>query len=471
MAHQLDGYGSEPIALPKTICRNSAIFPFVSAILHQDSLWSKLTAVSTEREELVKVCKALHRLRLTRKRLSVARIINNLQTAVLQLFQPDAHPLPAMCEQLECFKVISCNRSELTGAAIDSSRHNVVLFVAYESHGRDSQVPFELFSTNGRTFQLVFLANEEQISFRYGTPFFGFWTVKNDGSRATKDPTLEYQYNRNWKFLLYISQNDLKEETKLRYLKYMGGQGVFFCQEHNLPLSTDYLTSNRKCRLPKNTGNHQKCTRKSAWRCPTKDCNASVCRTHFREFCNAADRVLVDNIYSDDLHDTAGDSSEDEVSIHADQPTTSLFRIDSTERPVGPESNMDEFDCPELIVDAGFQDTDVLATDSGCEPVYLSNDSKFVPMHVLLNGECQLLKRVKFLKHIGKKFQHFLQNFFQHCQVNRYLFFNLKLVCFPAFFTSSWRTVLSLGLCPSSCMTTSRETPNWISMACTNTCV
>ena len=55
---------------------------------------------------------------------------------------------------------------------------------------------------------------------------------------------------------------------------------------------------------------------------------------------------------------------------------------------------MDEFDCPQLIVDAGFQETDAFATDSGCEPVYLSNDSKFVPMHVLLNGECQLLKRL-----------------------------------------------------------------------------
>ena len=410
ISHKLDDYGSEPVSIPKKICQISVLFPFVFVFLHQDSLWSKLTEVSTEREELATICQTLHRLR-HHKRFSVLKIINSLQNSFLELFQPGTQPLLALCERLEGCLVISCNRNELIGAIIDCSRHDTVLFVACETHGRDTQVPYELNSTNGKPFQLVFLANEEQLSLRYGPPFYAFWTIKNDGSRAKKDLMIEYQYNRNWKFLLYVSQNDLKEETKLRYLKYMGGQGVFFCQEHTLPLSTDYLNSNRKCSLPRNSNNHQRCIRKSAWRCPTKDCNASVCRTHFREFCDATDRVLVDNIDRDYPDDTAADSSEDEVNLLSDQPTTSVFEIDTTERPVPPESNMDECDCPELIVDAGFQDNEALATDSGCQPVYLSNDSKFVPMHVLLNGECQLLKRVKFPKHIGKKFQRFLQNF------------------------------------------------------------
>ena len=409
-SHKLDEYGSESVSIPRELCRISVLFPFVFAFLHQDSLWSKLTEVSTEREELAAICQAIHRLR-HHKSFSVLRISNGLQNSFLELFQPSTHPLPTLCEHLEGCLVISCNRNEVTGAIIDCSRHDTVLFVACETHGRDTQVPFELNSTNGKPFRLVFLANEEQLSLRYGPPFYGFWTVKNEGSRAKKDPMLEYQYNRNWKFLLYVSQNDLKEETKLRYLKYMGGQGVSFCQEHTLPLSTDYLNGNRKCSLPRNSSIHQRCTRKSAWRCPTNYCNASVCRTHFRDFCDVTDRVLMDNIYRDDPDDTAADSSEDEVNLHADQPTTSVCEIDTTERPVAPESNMDEFDCPELIVDAGFQDNEALATDSGCEPVCLSNDSKFVPMHVLLNGECHLLKRVKFPKHIGKNFQCFLQNF------------------------------------------------------------
>ena len=56
--------------------------------------------------------------------------------------------------------------------------------------------------------------------------------------------------------------------------------------------------------------------------------------------------------------------------------------LDEVQRHEEPEANMDEFDCPQLIVDAGFQETDTFATDSSCAPVYLSNDSKFVPIHV-----------------------------------------------------------------------------------------
>ena len=39
----------------------------------------------------------------------------------------------------------------------------------------------------------------------------------------------------------------MKENSKLRYLKYLGGQGAYFCQVHNKPLSTDYLKSRRIC--------------------------------------------------------------------------------------------------------------------------------------------------------------------------------------------------------------------------------
>ena len=106
--------------------------------------------------------------------------------------------------------------------------------------------------------------------------------------------------------------------------------------------------------------------------------------------------MLVDNTPSDDA--IQGSSDDD----------AGDFALETEEQP---EANMDEFDCPQLIVDAGPQDSNVFATDSGCEPVYLSNDSKFVPIHVLLNGECQLMKRLRYPTHIGKKFQRFSQNF------------------------------------------------------------
>ena len=197
-------------------------------------------------------------------------------------------------------------------------------------------------------------------------------------------------------------------------MKYIVGQGIFFCREHKLPLSTDYLNSERKCRLPRNNSRHQICTRRSAWRCPEKVCFASVGKTHFFEICDANDKVLVP------------------VQPEANVPGPS-FVFDNHQGQDVPDANMDEFDCPQLTVDAGFQETNSFSTDSGCEPVYISNDSKFVPMHVLLNGECQLMNRLRYPKHIGKSSNGFFKTLFQLCRVGRCLFYNLKLVCSLAF--------------------------------------
>ena len=419
LGHKLDGYGCEPRSIAKTIAQNSDFFPFVYVFISQDLLLSKLLKLSSGNDQLQLLCKTLYKLRAnfcTRHPSKIQVLFRSFQEVFTAIFPTGSIPLSNIVETLENCSVKTCQRGEVTNVSIDCSRYDTLLFVATGSNTRDLQVPFELTSSNGTTFYLTFVSSDSTLSLRYGPPFYGFWTVKNDGSRPVKDPTLEYQYNRNWKYLLYVSKSDLNEETKLRYLKYMGGQGVFFCQEHVKPLSTDYLNSNRKCSMPKNTGVSQICTRKSAWRCPEKDCFASVCKTHFREFCDTNDRVNVDNAPSTDA---IQDSSDEETELPMDvdeepdvnQPGPS-FVLDNPQRSQEEqEANMDEFDCPQLIVDAGFQDTDAFATDAGCEPVYLSNDSKFVPMHVLLNGECQLMKRLRYPKHIGKRFQRYFQNF------------------------------------------------------------
>ena len=416
--HKLDGYGYEPCSISKTIAENGNLFPFVYAFITQDCLWSKLVQVASGNEDLRLICRILNKIRSGIRftnHYNVSTAVSTFQNTFTTLFQNDQDPLFKLCENFEGCMVLNCPRSQVNNVALDCSRVDVLLISSTGSHGRDPQVPFELTSVNGTTFTLTLICADANLSLRYGDPFYGFWTVKNDGSRPVKDPLLEYQYNRTWKFLLYVSQKGLTEQTKLRYLKYMGGQGIFFCCEHNLPLSTDYFKSNRKCNMPKNTGGQETCTRKSAWRCPEKDCFASVCKIHFREYSDAVDKVLVDNTPS---NEAIQDSSDDEPTLEEEaeqQPDDNLpgpsFVLEQPQRTETPEANMDEFDCPQLIVDAGFQETDAFATDSGCEPVYLSNDSKFVPMHVLLNGECQLLKRLRYPKHVGKKFQRFFQNF------------------------------------------------------------
>ena len=71
-------------------------------------------------------------------------------------------------------------------------------------------------------------------------------------------------------------------------------------------------------------------------------------------------RVLVDNTPS---ADPIQDSSDDEIDMtneteeqgNLDQPGPS-FVLPVVERPEDTDANMDEFDCPQLILDAGFQE-------------------------------------------------------------------------------------------------------------------
>ena len=106
---------------------------------------------------------------------------------------------------------------------------------------------------------------------------------------------------------------------------------------------------------------------------------------------------------------------------------------------------MDEFDFPELIVDAGFNETDNFATDSGCEDVYLPNESKSVPMHVLLKGECQSKKRLRYPKHIGKKFQRFFQNFVSTLPGRSMPLLPPEACLFPSFFKAVGRLAFPWG--------------------------
>ena len=116
--------------------------------------------------------------------------------------------------------------------------------------------------------------------------------------------------------------------------------------------------------------------------------------------------------------------------------------LDEVQRREEPGASMDEFDCPQLIVDAGFQENDAFATDADCEPVYLSNDSKFVPMHVLLIGECQLLKRLKDPSHVGKNFQRFFENFVSTLPGRSIPLLQPEACLFPSIFSNNLRMVL-----------------------------
>ena len=415
--HTVDDYGQQPPTLPQKIFEDFDIFAFVVAFCTQDILWSKLVPNCEDNSDVHDVCVTLHKLRQNIRK-SFAYIdtaaVNALTSAFENIFGSKTDAFVNICEILDGCMVVQIQRREFD-IRIDCTRNDVFVLASVGSAGRNTQIPFELTSINGHPFNLTLIVAENRASVRYGPPFFGFWTMSSDKHRPVKDPSLQEQYNRSWKYLVYVSKTTLPESTKLRYLTYMGGQGVFFCREHNYPLTTDYMTSNRKCSLPRSERRGSTCARKSAWRCPKKNCFASTCKSHFRELCDTTDRVLVDNTHSDE---PIADSSDEEIQLPQPEeqnaePEEPQMGLDNpgTSYQEEEEANMDEFDAPQLIVDAGYQDNNAFTSDSGCEPVYLSNDSNCVPMHVLLNGECQVMKRLRYPTPVGKKFQRFFQNF------------------------------------------------------------
>ena len=136
-------------------------------------------------------------------------LVNGMHNAFSELFPTQMEPFVSLCDTLEGCQVVKCARGAVD-ISIDCKGNDVLLVVATEFQSRDTQIPFNITSANGKDFQLIVLTSEGKLRVRHGNSFFNFWTIINDGSRAKKDPTLEFQYNRTWKFLIYVCKTDLR---------------------------------------------------------------------------------------------------------------------------------------------------------------------------------------------------------------------------------------------------------------------
>ena len=176
LPHKLDGYGCEPCSIPRTIAEDSNLFPFIFAFLYTDLLWSKLVSNSGEHDSLVEICKHLHCFRQNKgrnKHVTTPTLVTGLRSSFIALFDTEIDPFIEICERMTGCLVVHCRRTELSNLTVDCSRNDVVLVVANDNTGgRDSQVPFQVTSINGSSFELTFLSTEMQLSLRYGDPFF-----------------------------------------------------------------------------------------------------------------------------------------------------------------------------------------------------------------------------------------------------------------------------------------------------------
>ena len=301
-----------------------------------------------------------------------------------------------------------CNKQEINDrgsveSILVSMNAEVVSFVnncTRTSH--DSFLPDRVITREGRgTYELrsitVLEGGKAKTVIRHGKQYCCWWIYSSDCRMASKinlnDASKLVQFHSSWKTCHYeLIDSASIREAKYQYLEYLGGQGRFICENHQIPLTVVNRKDSSTCCF------QETCRRKAAWLCPEDDCFSSVCRHHFKTFSTSTDRVLIkppttnDSIHpaSSDLNDTADDTSEFSE----------------------PDSDIDEFSFVQFATDAGQVDDaqNILNTDSGDVPIVANTFDKSIPTHVLLNSDCHVLQRHNLRNETNKNSSRFLQN-------------------------------------------------------------
>ena len=110
--------------------------------------------------EFENICKFIHRLRLCKRlhqRSTVPTIVNGLYSALMQVLPGQNEMLREICKILEGSSVFNCHAADLPNLTIDCTRNDVLLIRNNRCSRRDTQIPFELTSINGKVFQLIFI--------------------------------------------------------------------------------------------------------------------------------------------------------------------------------------------------------------------------------------------------------------------------------------------------------------------------
>ena len=231
---------------------------------------------------------------------------------------------------------------------------------------------------------------------RHGLQFDCWWLYSNDSTMPSKvkssDNRLMSQFHSNWTCCHYEKITSPEQlERKYQYLEYLGGQGRFLCETHQVPLTVTDGKQSFECSY------EPICNRKAAWSCPSDGCSSAVCRAHFKENVLSNDRIKLR-------------PRIDVATSHS--PQQQLFN--EQEDPVfsEPESDCDEFSFVNYATDSGALNNanDLSATNSGDVASVVDSSNNSLPMHLLLNSDCHVLQRKALRNERNKNSSRFLQN-------------------------------------------------------------
>ena len=299
------------------------------------------------------------------------------------------------------------------------------------------------FQTAQSVFELKFIATEglatrNNILLRHGGVFQSFWVYKSksifpEQVRLPCDRAVDHFINDYWNICVYYRQTfaDISE-LRSKYFETLAGQGKFFCKKHSLLLTRDFPSSGFKC----------SCGRSSFLRCPVSGCLASVCRMH------SEDESQEKHFVFDGKKRIFGESTKNSAcgSSQLDDCSYSRVSVDSENRSTSPTNTVAS---SEFVTNPGLLEEDSegshvslpVTTAAGDSTVVLERDFRIdstdfqLPLHVLLNGQCGLLKRSKGSPlYVAARHKRFLENITATSPPNSVPLLQPEAMLFPSIF-------------------------------------
>ena len=305
-----------------------------------------------------------------------------------------------IAEKLPYCEIIICplrsNVNYLDGEIYNSCPHSNVkklLIVCPEKTSRSFEIPEKIYKF-GLEFNLLVIISDiiNEVLFRYGNDFFCWWH-HNCATQFTTKVNEEFfaiwnRLSKSWNCLVYVA--DYRNIVSLSDCSFFTRQTKIICNDHSLPLSTDFNNTTFKCSV-------ERCRRRSKWRCPKKDCNCCCCSFHFKIFAEETENYFLQPSQNNFSLDSEPDS--DSSCILSENVSENSFK-DATEE-------FTEFG----LTETGFLNEPTLLSESTLLLPKLETKDNNIPIHVLLNQTLQILKRVTNPKPISKRFLRFFQNF------------------------------------------------------------
>ena len=261
------------------------------------------------------------------------------------------------------------------------------------------QMPLSL-TAAGKHFELCYVASvssasEAKVLVRHGGIYNKFWLYEKTKTYpvaipSSPDKSIDIHLKGYWNLAVFYN-TDSHDISHLRqhFSQCLTGKGNLFCPDHSILLTRDFPSSGYFCA----------CGKQSFLRCPVADCCFCLCKKDTMEASTTHITISKGTfVAGKNRFDDSGSNNSTSEGTHKLSASTSLDCQGKTTSSSNSQSD--------LLVDGGVlhEDSDsshidnFLLTDSGVKPMYASKplvtDTDFnMPLHVLLNGFCGLLKR------------------------------------------------------------------------------